>query len=551
MDEDNKFDLSNVNKTKKQFKVPKLKNPFKKKSAGPGRDEFGQFTSGSGGLLQNTNFKWSRAFPFILIVALTGGYLVYRSLAGTYSACYDTSRYDAQCLTESDQASIARLYFGVLGRVPDKSGIDYWSRRLSANDNTKLTLDQIAARFMGSSEFKNKYGTLSNQKFVEAMYPQVFERAPDAEGLKYWVDKLNTKTITREKLMVGFTQSPEMKSKFIAKVAEALDLQKWQITSTTKKYRSSEVICYGTKAFDTRLGKDACKIDYDASHGSARISEQQYTLLAGVNFASVSSGKYAICFDWRIEGIGTTPIQSGGLSPRESYTNLGLNVNDLTLSSGNTYSTANSGANYTKSCNTFMIAAGKTKSVAFTPLASHTSTNGAKGRAYIALDTIELKKETLTQLAQIADQNPTIYSQTVQPGPKYTIRNNTITSNYLWQTYSASSENTQPVFKARFKGVKGENRLFPVGRATYGTAKVKTTVKPQTTQGAIATVYDTTRTIEGTKRKVAGSTITLNESEYIDTITFSLARDEEVDVEFEVLEGRFTFNDTGIYINLY
>lgn len=82
MDQD-KVDLSAVNKNKKEFKLPKGPNLFKKNSAGPGRDAEGKFTAGSGGLLNTKRFQWSRIIPLILIVALAGGYLVFRSFAAS------------------------------------------------------------------------------------------------------------------------------------------------------------------------------------------------------------------------------------------------------------------------------------------------------------------------------------------------------------------------------------------------------------------------------------------------------------------------------------
>lgn len=84
MQDQNKIDLKDVNKTKKQIKLPKLNNPFKKQS-GQKRDEEGKFatTTGSGGLLKSKNFNLKRALPIMILVALVGGYMVFRSFAAT------------------------------------------------------------------------------------------------------------------------------------------------------------------------------------------------------------------------------------------------------------------------------------------------------------------------------------------------------------------------------------------------------------------------------------------------------------------------------------
>lgn len=80
MADQNKVDLSNVNKTKRKIGPPRLKNPFKKQK-GPARDTEGKFTAGSGSL-KSLNFNWKRALPLVLVVAIAGGFLVYRGFAG-------------------------------------------------------------------------------------------------------------------------------------------------------------------------------------------------------------------------------------------------------------------------------------------------------------------------------------------------------------------------------------------------------------------------------------------------------------------------------------
>jgi hypothetical protein len=72
-----------------------------------------------------------------------------------------------------------------------------------------MNLNTMASKFAGSSEFKTKYGNLSNQAYVEAIYQNVFDREPDANGLAYWTNKLDTKQKTRGEVMVGFSESNE------------------------------------------------------------------------------------------------------------------------------------------------------------------------------------------------------------------------------------------------------------------------------------------------------------------------------------------------------
>lgn len=86
----NNIDLSSINKTETNTTKPKahkLNKPFRKQK-GPARDSEGKFTSGSGGLKSHRNFDWKRVIPVVLVVALAGGFLVYRSFASSNSGLW-------------------------------------------------------------------------------------------------------------------------------------------------------------------------------------------------------------------------------------------------------------------------------------------------------------------------------------------------------------------------------------------------------------------------------------------------------------------------------
>jgi hypothetical protein len=104
---------------------------------------------------------------------------------------------------------VTRLYAAYLGRIPDKGGLTYWigkKRRGTA-------LSTISSNFAGSSEFKTKYGSLTNRAFVELVYQSVLGRPGEASGITYWTAKLDAKTRTRGQVMVGFSESNEYQRK--------------------------------------------------------------------------------------------------------------------------------------------------------------------------------------------------------------------------------------------------------------------------------------------------------------------------------------------------
>jgi len=122
-----------------------------------------------------------------------------------------------------DNANIARLYAAAFNRSPDVAGLDFWEDVYTNNVGTGAkaagyytALAQtddgsgmsIAAGFMQSSEFTNRYGTLTDTGFVNALYQNVLGRLPDQSGLNFWLDQLAHGT-SRATVLVGFAESPE------------------------------------------------------------------------------------------------------------------------------------------------------------------------------------------------------------------------------------------------------------------------------------------------------------------------------------------------------
>jgi hypothetical protein len=114
---------------------------------------------------------------------------------------------------------VIRLYLAYFDRAPDHAGLDHWIAKRA--NGTKL--DTISQSFANSSEFKNTYGALSNVEFLELVYANVLDRAPDANGIAYWTGRLEAKTLTRGQLMTNFSESNEHKGKARGRV-ELADL---------------------------------------------------------------------------------------------------------------------------------------------------------------------------------------------------------------------------------------------------------------------------------------------------------------------------------------
>ncbi len=92
---------------------------------------------------------------------------------------------------EPTQESTTELYIAFFDRAPDANGLEYWLK-------SGLSLEQISESFFYQDETQNKYpDSLTNEAFVTTVYQNLFNHEPDDEGLQYWVNMLDSVAITR------------------------------------------------------------------------------------------------------------------------------------------------------------------------------------------------------------------------------------------------------------------------------------------------------------------------------------------------------------------
>lgn len=104
-----------------------------------------------------------------------------------------------------DRSQVERLYEAYFLRAADRGGMTYWLDRHVGGDD----LGMISAQFAASPEFVDRYGDLGDQAFLVQIYRNVFERAPDAGGLAFWLERLESGALDRGTLMLQFSESDE------------------------------------------------------------------------------------------------------------------------------------------------------------------------------------------------------------------------------------------------------------------------------------------------------------------------------------------------------
>lgn len=127
---------------------------------------------------------------------------------GTYSRGQMIENFFGSGEFQGTIAPVARLYFAYFLRIPDYAGLQYWIGQF----RNGVPLGTISQSFATSAEFSSRYGPLNNTQFVTQVYQNVLGRAPDPQGLAYWVGQLNSGAMNRGAVMIGFSESPEYRA---------------------------------------------------------------------------------------------------------------------------------------------------------------------------------------------------------------------------------------------------------------------------------------------------------------------------------------------------
>jgi len=125
---------------------------------------------------------------------------------------------------EGNSGQAYRIYKAALDRQPDDAGLGYWIKDMENG----ASLTDVASSFIQSDEFAQLYGAQpSNDQFVTALYGNVLDRSPDIAGYNDWTGQLNSGASSREKVLTGFSESPENKANVIGLIGNGIVYEEW------------------------------------------------------------------------------------------------------------------------------------------------------------------------------------------------------------------------------------------------------------------------------------------------------------------------------------
>ncbi|GGK47258.1 DUF4214 domain-containing protein [Salinarimonas ramus] len=102
--------------------------------------------------------------------------------------------------------SVYRVYQAAFDRTPDNDGLKFWIDRADGG----ISLVDIAAGFVGSAEFQSIYGVNpTSEQFVARLYQNVLGREGEAGGLEFWTNELRSGSRSQAQVLADFAESAE------------------------------------------------------------------------------------------------------------------------------------------------------------------------------------------------------------------------------------------------------------------------------------------------------------------------------------------------------
>jgi len=119
--------------------------------------------------------------------------------------------------------TVVDFYRGLLGRLPDGDGFNYWVGRFRTAQCQNAgavyaQVESISASSICSYEYAARDPT--NAQYVGDLYNAFLRRGGDLSGVQFWISQLASFDMTREEVRQQFIASPEFQARVAAIVAQ-------------------------------------------------------------------------------------------------------------------------------------------------------------------------------------------------------------------------------------------------------------------------------------------------------------------------------------------
>lgn len=129
---------------------------------------------------------------------------------------------------------VQSFYLAYYGRPADSTGLTYWSAQLeSANGD----FSQISRAFATSAEAVARFGNADAATRLQQIYKELFNRAPDAAGLKFWSDAVSSGALDIGQATLAMLQGAQGSDKTLITARQgAVEAFTAEMTSTGGHY---------------------------------------------------------------------------------------------------------------------------------------------------------------------------------------------------------------------------------------------------------------------------------------------------------------------------
>ncbi len=130
-------------------------------------------------------------------------------------------------LSRPETRMVLDFYRGLLGRLPDSSGFNYWAGRFRAaqcGGDVNAEVESISSLFVSLPEYGNRQAAAAagerTRAYMADLYNAFLRRGGDAPGFQYWVSQLDSGARDRDEVRRQFIASPEFQARVAAVIQQ-------------------------------------------------------------------------------------------------------------------------------------------------------------------------------------------------------------------------------------------------------------------------------------------------------------------------------------------
>lgn len=109
-------------------------------------------------------------------------------------------------MASSYDATVTAFYVAYYGRPADPEGLAFWSQALEQSNGD---FSAIVSAFSTSTEATTRFGDKSASERIADIYQQLFDRAPDQDGLDFWLNAIENGDATLGDIAIQVVQGAQ------------------------------------------------------------------------------------------------------------------------------------------------------------------------------------------------------------------------------------------------------------------------------------------------------------------------------------------------------